>query len=209
MTAPAPTFQALLDRVNARRAACQPPREPVTLHQLGAVLVLKAQLIDLLEQTFDVDFRLSLLALGVPLDPEYTPTYVCSVCGDANVEHAFWADPNTEEVNGEFGEWNYDGSAWCNDCGEHHDIVEVREYRAPSFEWRPLAGTDAKHKREPETDHDAVRVSMYGDASPNDATISKALARRYGDTWQRTGEWGTASGEHDVTAVFSCVEGGP
>lgn len=174
MTTPAPTFQALLDRVNARRAACLPPREPVTLHQLGAVLVLKAQLVDLLEQTFGGDFHLSALALGVPLDPEYTPTYVCSVCGGDNVEHAFWADPNTEQVNGEFGTWNYDDNVFCNDCGEHHDIVEAKEYRALSLQWRPLAGTDAKHKHEPAADCDAVRVSLRaseiatssGEASP-------------------------------------------
>ncbi len=121
------TTQALLTRVNAKRAACTPPRAPVTLHQLGAVLLLRGALVDLLGDVFGGDFRLSLLALGVPLDPEYTPTYVCSVCGGENVEHAFWADPNTEEVGGEFGTWNYDDTRYCQDCGANHKLVEVSD----------------------------------------------------------------------------------
>lgn len=46
----------------------------------------------------------------------------CETCGGPNVQHAMWVSLNTNRVHDEFGTWNYDGSTWCDDCGEHVKI---------------------------------------------------------------------------------------
>jgi len=50
----------------------------------------------------------------------------CGACGSAEVQHAFWVDPNTMEVGDEFGTWNYDDNAWCGKC-EGHGTLEFVE----------------------------------------------------------------------------------
>ena len=44
---------------------------------------------------------------------------VCGECGGQNVQHAMWVRVNTDEVVDSFGTWNFDGSAWCEDCETH------------------------------------------------------------------------------------------
>ena len=59
-----------------------------------------------------------------------TTVTVCSVCGSENVQHAMWVSVNTGDVNDEFGTWCSGDNSWCEDCGEHTELVE-REKPAP------------------------------------------------------------------------------
>lgn len=58
--------------------------------------------------------------------------YMCSVCGGTNVEHAMWVAMNEDRSAGEFGTWNYSGSAHCNDCGENQTLVDYVKPEADS-----------------------------------------------------------------------------
>ena len=49
---------------------------------------------------------------------------VCEKCGSANVQHAYWVNPNSEEVLEPFGTWCYDDNSWCENCQEHTKLVE-------------------------------------------------------------------------------------
>jgi hypothetical protein len=52
-------------------------------------------------------------------------TLRCTVCKGTNVEMAMWVNPNTNEVGGDFGTFNYGDNTFCNDCGENHDLEDV------------------------------------------------------------------------------------
>ena len=55
---------------------------------------------------------------------EGLPKTRCSVCGGTDVEHAMWVEVNGERVSEPFGTWNYGDNCWCNDCREHHPLVD-------------------------------------------------------------------------------------
>lgn len=127
-----PNIQDLLAEINKSRANFDPPKEPLTEHALGAVLLAQARFEILLAETADIDFQVTVRVHGVELPsgaPAPPVSYVCSVCGGSNVEHAFWVDPNTDRVLDEFGTWNYDDNVFCHDCAENYDIVAPREFR--------------------------------------------------------------------------------
>lgn len=126
-------IQDLLRQINENRE--RRDLAPVSEHALAAVLMARAQfeaaLAFVAETAPGADYALSVRLCGVKL-PSPAPTsisYVCSVCGSASVEHAFWVDPNTEEVTEEFGTWNYDDTVHCHDCGENHSIIDPDEFR--------------------------------------------------------------------------------
>lgn len=151
MTAPAPTFQALLDRVNAARAACLPPREPVTLHQLGAVLVLKAQLVDLLEQTFGEDFRLSLEARRVPLEPWLAPPH----------PEAPWSQQAIEDAARAVCDWrksnvDYEGVLPPHTTAARALLAKLDTAHDERDKWLPPTGVDL------DTYLDAIKYELRG-----------------------------------------------
>ena len=47
----------------------------------------------------------------------------CNDCKGTNVQCAMWVNPNTHKVFDDFGEWNYQGSTWCDDCQEHTELI--------------------------------------------------------------------------------------
>lgn len=67
-------------------------------------------------------------------EPEYDQQYVCSLCGSDEVQHAFWVNPNTDEVFDEFGTWNHPGSAYCTGCDRGTDegvqLISRETYKA-------------------------------------------------------------------------------
>lgn len=128
-----PNIQDLLAEINRLRSACEPPREPLTEHELGAVLLAQAQFEILLAETADIDFQVTVHVHGVRLPSDSQAVaiqHVCSVCGGANVEHAFWVDPNTDDVSDVFGTWNEEDAVFCHDCDANHDIVSPEDFRA-------------------------------------------------------------------------------